>query len=151
MTRSLLALGAALTLAAATFSTTAPAKAGGLGIGKAPHLGGGLGYKPNGFKPQGLGGFKPAGGLGYKPIHLGGPAKIPGGFGKGSGASYPGKPHHHGWGGGAMAAGVMGGLALGAIAASAAPAYVDDGCYTVRRRYVDAYGDLVIRRVRICE
>ncbi len=69
-------------------------------------------------------------------------------------AGYKWGYRHHG---GAIAAGVIGGLALGAIAASAAPAYAAPvyeeavSCYTVKRRFVNAYGDLVIRRERVCE
>jgi len=56
--------------------------------------------------------------------------------------------------GGAVAAGLIGGLALGALAASAArpyyaaPAYSD--CYIERQRVRDRYGRLFIRRVRVC-
>lgn len=68
--------------------------------------------------------------------------------------------HHHG---GAVAAGVIGGLALGALAASAArpayaapvygayePVYAPE-CYTVKRRVVDGWGNVYVRRVRYCE
>ncbi|TGD95072.1 hypothetical protein [Methylobacterium nonmethylotrophicum] len=64
----------------------------------------------------------------------------------------------------AFALGAVGGLALGSvIAAGARPAYgygpvygdapVDAGpdCYTVRRRMIDAFGDVYIRRVRVCD
>ncbi len=67
----------------------------------------------------------------------------------------PKKPiggYHHG---GAAAAGFIGGMALGAIAASAAqPAapIVDDGCYTVRRKvWSDEFGGFVLRRVTVCD
>ena len=64
--------------------------------------------------------------------------------------------------GGAVAAGVIGGLALGALASSAYaapayPSYYGDGayaapsCYTVRRRFVDDWGRVIIRREEICE
>ncbi len=55
---------------------------------------------------------------------------------------------HYGWG----AAGIGAGLALGAIAASAyaQPAYAAE-CYTVRRRVVNEFGDVYIRRVRVCD
>lgn len=72
--------------------------------------------------------------------------------------------------GGAAALGVIGGLAVGSAIASSAnngyypgrpvyrappPVYVeeDDGpvCHFERRRYVDAYGDVLFRRVRVCE
>jgi hypothetical protein len=60
-----------------------------------------------------------------------------------------------GWGPGAVAAGVVGGLALGALAARpyyGAPGYYAYGpeCWVERRRYWDGYG-YVVRRVRICE
>jgi hypothetical protein len=72
----------------------------------------------------------------------------------------------------AIAAGVVGGLALGALAATAArPAYgagpylapvqpiqeyyeppmVEERCYTVRRKFVDEFGDETITRRRVCE
>ena len=60
--------------------------------------------------------------------------------------------------GGAVAAGLVGGLALGALAASAPrPAYYYDepvyggACYVTRQRFVDPYGRLVVRRTRVCE
>ena len=63
--------------------------------------------------------------------------------------------------GGAIAAGIVGGLALGALAASAhrpaygyGPAYIVDepSCYTVRRRVWNEYrGHHVVRRVRVCD
>lgn len=77
--------------------------------------------------------------------------------------------HHSG---GAVAAGVIGGLALGAIAAGAAsnayaapvapgyaypaygyarPVYYGGGCYEVRRRYVDDWGRRFTRRETVCE
>jgi hypothetical protein len=69
-------------------------------------------------------------------------------------------PAEAGWGhrgyGGAIAAGVIGGLALGAIASSrpayAEPVYTDvRDCYVVQRRFVNEFGDLVIRRERVCD
>ena len=70
--------------------------------------------------------------------------------------------------GGAIAAGVIGGLALGAIAGSAAanqggygygyPAYAapapvyGGGCYFTRQPVYDEYGEIIgRRRVRVCE
>jgi hypothetical protein len=89
----------------------------------------------------------------------------------GYGGRYWGYRHHNN--GGAVAAGLIGGLAVGALAASAAYPSVDygypygyaapagyypadgygygPGCYTVRRRYVDAWGGVVIRQVRVCD
>lgn len=69
--------------------------------------------------------------------------------------------------GGAAALGVLGGLAIGGAIASSAepyqsgqrvyraprPVYVEEApyCYMERRRYVDDYGDVIMRRVRVCE
>lgn len=71
--------------------------------------------------------------------------------------------------GGAAALGVLGGLAIGGAIASSQnayypgqriyraprPVYVEEDygpvCHMERRRYVDAYGDVLIRRVRVCE
>lgn len=94
------------------------------------------------------------------------------GYGHGYGGRYGGWRRHNN--GGAVAAGLIGGLAIGALAASAAypaygygygdpygsagyyPAYgsgygYGPACYTVRRRYVDAWGGVVIRRVQVCD
>lgn len=62
-------------------------------------------------------------------------------------AAWGWKHHHHGWGGAGIAAGVIGGLTLGAIAASAADR--SDTC-VVRQRVYNDYGDFVgYRRVRV--
>lgn len=71
--------------------------------------------------------------------------------------------------GGAAALGVLGGLAVGGAIASSnngyypgrpvyrapGPVYVEEDygpvCHFERRRTVDAYGDVYIRRVRVCE
>jgi hypothetical protein len=59
---------------------------------------------------------------------------------------------HHYNNGGAVAAGVIGGLALGATAARPAyPAYAQPSCYTTSRRFVDRWGRYVVRRERVCE
>ena len=72
---------------------------------------------------------------------------------------------HRGWGGGAIAAGIIGGLALGALAAGAssgrsyaAPAYATDPvydgpvCYRAARPTYDAWGRYVGERmVRVCD
>ena len=51
--------------------------------------------------------------------------------------------------GGAVAAGLIGGLALGAIAASAAtPVYA--ACFIEPRYFRDAFGRLYVRRIRTC-
>lgn len=60
--------------------------------------------------------------------------------------------HHHGYGwGGPAAAGVIGGLALGAMAASASqPAY--GGCWIERRPVYSERGRFLgQRRIRVCE
>jgi hypothetical protein len=79
-----------------------------------------------------------------------------------------GYPYRYGYyrgydGGGAVAAGLIGGLALGAIASAAAnpyyypspyyrPAYYEPSrtCFTERRRIVNRYGRVVVRRVQTC-
>jgi hypothetical protein len=69
--------------------------------------------------------------------------------------------------GGAVAAGVVGGLAAGAIIGSAAansgyyrgPGYYQDyayqpvygACHTERQEVVDGYGRVHVRRVRVCD
>lgn len=55
--------------------------------------------------------------------------------------------HHYGYGA-PLAAGIAGALALGAVAASAAGG---SDCYLEERERVDAYGNIVIRRVQVCE
>ncbi|WP_198411759.1 hypothetical protein [Microvirga flavescens] len=52
---------------------------------------------------------------------------------------------------GAIAAGLIGGLALGAIASANHPAYYYPyGCHYERLRVVNAYHHVVVRRVRVC-
>ena len=62
--------------------------------------------------------------------------------------------HHRGYGG-AVAAGVIGGLAVGAMIASSRPAYAEpvhtSDCYIVKRRFVNEYGDVIVRREQVCE
>ena len=71
--------------------------------------------------------------------------------------------------GGAAALGVLGGLAVGGAIASSQnsyypgrpvyrappPVYVEEDvgpvCHFERRRYVDPYGDVIFRRIRVCE
>jgi hypothetical protein len=75
--------------------------------------------------------------------------------------------------GAALAAGALGGLALGTVIGSAAtgpyypgkpvgvvspppPVYVEaydesPACFIKRRRYVDEFGDETVRRIRVCE
>jgi uncharacterized membrane protein YedE/YeeE len=62
---------------------------------------------------------------------------------------------YYGYSGGYVAAGVIGCMALGAIAASAAasahtPVHEESECYIVRRKVHTSYG-LLIRKVRVCE
>lgn len=67
--------------------------------------------------------------------------------------------------GGAVAAGIIGGLALGAIIGSQArggyyyggpyayapgPVYYAPRCYWTRQRFWDGYGGWYVRRVRVC-
>jgi hypothetical protein len=75
------------------------------------------------------------------------------------GAYYGGYPYYRRRSNaGAVAAGVVGGLALGAIAANAArPAYYypapasATSCWIERRRTYDRFGRLVISRVEVCQ
>lgn len=84
------------------------------------------------------------------------------------GATGPSASARDGWSPGAAAAvGVLGGLAVGSaiannsyypgkpVAVAPRPVYVapayEPECFFERRRYVDAYGDVIIRRVRVCE
>lgn len=68
--------------------------------------------------------------------------------------------------GGAIAAGIIGGLAVGAIIGSAAahgpyyrpygyygpaPVYYGPRCYWTRQRFWDGYGGWYSRRVRVCD
>jgi hypothetical protein len=70
--------------------------------------------------------------------------------------------------GGAIAAGVVGGLAVGAIVGSqvnrnyyGGPTYVDQpayavapgygGCHTERQEFQDRYGNIRVRRIRVCD
>jgi hypothetical protein len=65
---------------------------------------------------------------------------------------------------GAIAAGVVGGLAVGAIVGSQSnrgyggPGYYDNGyqpvygaCHTERQEFEDGYGRIRVRRVRVCD
>ena len=79
-----------------------------------------------------------------KPFPKLGPMK-PGPVGSGG---YGGYGHKH-YGGAGLAFGLMCGLAL--AAATSGSAYATDDCYVVRRRIVTEDGDLIIRRVRVCE
>ena len=75
------------------------------------------------------------------------------------------QPAFAGGNGGAIAAGVVGGLAVGAIIGSQAnrgyyggPGYYEfgyqpvyGGCHTERQQFEDAYGNIRVRRVRVCD
>lgn len=76
------------------------------------------------------------------------------------------QPAYAGGNGGAVAAGVVGGLAAGAIIGSqvnrgyynSGPGYydsgyqpADSGCRTERQQVVDQYGNYRMRRVRVCD
>ena len=76
-----------------------------------------------------------------KPFPKPGPWK-PGPVGSGGGYGYG---HKH-YGGAGLAFGLMGGLALAAAASAS-----EEDCYIVRRRFVTEDGDLIVRRVRVCE
>lgn len=134
-TKKVLASGlAAVTLGGAAIVSSAPAEAGYYG------------HRYGGYGGYYGGGYRHAGYYGYRPYY------------------------RRGYGGGAVAAGLIGGLAVGAIAASASqgygygypaygygqpvaygyPAYSSE-CYVVRRKFVNQWGDLVIRREQVCE
>lgn len=75
------------------------------------------------------------------------------------GPAYGYRPYRRNYGG-AIAAGAIGGLALGALAASAArPAYAapvtvyEDVpvCRTIVDRRVNGWGEVVVRRTRVCD
>ena len=56
--------------------------------------------------------------------------------------------YHHGWGGAGLAAGLIGGLAVGAIAASANPYYGSYGC-VANQPFYDSWGYVHYRRVAV--
>jgi hypothetical protein len=152
------------------------------GIGGFPraigHPAGGLGFRPAAiarpgiaYRPGGVG--RPGFGYGYRPGVIGRP-----GFGRYGGAYRPFYGGYHGRGfrypyygryyrrphyGGALAAGLIGGLALGSIASYGYgygyPAYGYDypyygasqDCYLVRRRYVAPRGRVLVRRLWVCD
>lgn len=113
-------------------------------------------YFGTGFGTGYYGGY-PYGGYygGYRPAYYGG---YYGGYRR---AYYGGYPYYRYRrnNGGAIAAGVIGGLALGALAATAAQPYyaspyyarpVYAQCWLERRRAVNRWGNVVVRRVRVC-
>jgi hypothetical protein len=70
--------------------------------------------------------------------------------GSASAGPYYWKRGCRGCGWGYAGAGIAAGLALGAIAASAYPAYAAQ-CYYTRREVVDEFGNVYLRRVRVCD
>jgi hypothetical protein len=123
------------------------------------YRGWGGGYPAYGYgHPWGYGrpwgyGYRPAYGYGYAPAYRYGYYGRPY-YGYGYGYPYYRRRHNYG---GAVAAGLVGGLALGALAAQAArPAYVYPvrtryrDCSIERRRVVTRGGRVVVRRVRTC-
>jgi len=127
-------------------------------------------YRPvgAGFYPRGVGyrtasyGYRAPGyGWGRSAYYgYGGYSRA--GYYPGYGYGYPYRGYGYGYpyyrrydNSGAIAAGLIGGLALGAIAANAArpvyyqrPAYSD--CWYERRRIVNRYGTARVRQVRVC-
>jgi hypothetical protein len=118
----------------------------------------GDGYAPHGLRqryyaPRYYGGgrsvyYGPRRSYGYGPRRY---------YGYGYPYGYYRRPNY----GGAIAAGVIGGLALGAIASAAANPYYGSGyyrpayyapprCVFERRRVVNPYGRVVVRRIRTC-
>jgi hypothetical protein len=74
------------------------------------------------------------------------------GYGYRGGYGY--RPYYRrGYGGGAVAAGVATGLALGVLGAAAtAPAYgYAPACYWTRQGGYDAWGNYVVHRVQVCD
>ena len=55
--------------------------------------------------------------------------------------------HHHGYGA-PLAAGIVGALALGAVAAAAASS--QPSCYIEERERMDRFGNVYVRPVRVC-
>lgn len=96
--------------------------------------------------------------LGGAAIASATPAAAQWGWGPRYGYGYGYRPYY---GGGAVAAGLVGGLALGALAtrpygypyygAYAPAGYYGGGeCFIERRRTIDPWGRVIIRRVRTC-
>ncbi len=59
--------------------------------------------------------------------------------------------HHHGYGygyGAPLAAGIVGALALGTVAAAAAG---EPSCYFEERERMDRFGNVYVRQVRVCD
>ena len=107
------------------------------------HYRSGWGYRPYGYAPRAYYGPRFYGG--YRSAYYG-----PRGY-----HGYPYRYHRRS-NGGAVVAGLIGGLALGAIVSAAAnpyyaPAYyAPPRCFFERRRIVNPYGRVVVQRVRTC-
>ena len=162
------ALGA-LALGGACLAWSEPASAGAStgtwrnGMVAGPVGVGYYGYR-GGFRPGHYGGYH--GGL--RPAYYGGYRGY-GGFRtayNGGYNPYPRPYYRRRDNGAAVAAGLIGGLALGALATApyrysypatygggyyGASYYDQPTCYSVRRRYIDAWGRMVVRRTDICE
>ncbi len=121
----------------------------------APRYGGRAYGPPPGAYYRYRGGYGYRGGYSYRPAY----------YGRRYYGGYPYYGYRRGYGyynGGAVAAGVVGGLALGAIAGAASnpyyygpgyyrPAYYAPGhCVVERRRVVNRYGRVVFQRVQTC-
>jgi hypothetical protein len=114
------------------------------------------GYRPvrHGYRRAGF--YGPRYGHGYRPVGYYGRRYRHGYYGPRYRYGYYGYPYYRrSNNGGAAVAGLIGGLALGAIAANAArpvyyqrPAY--SNCWFERRRTVNRYGTVKIRRIRVC-
>jgi hypothetical protein len=102
-----------------------------------PHYRGGWGYRPYAYAPQAYYGPRYYGG--YRSVYYGYPYR-----------------YYRRSNGGALAAGLIGGLALGAIASAAAnpyyaPAYyAPPRCFFEHRRIVTPYGRVIVRRIQTC-
>ena len=108
-----------------------------------PHYRGGWGYRPYAYAPRAYYGPRYYGG--YRSVYYG-PRRYYG---------YPYRYYRRS-NGGALAAGLIGGLALGAIASAAAnpyyaPAYyAPPRCFFEHRRIVTPYGRVIVRRIQTC-
>jgi hypothetical protein len=140
----LLAAVAAASLAGGTLATATPSQAQ-VYFGAGPHWGG----SPY-WRGHWGGGHWGGGHWGYGRWHR------PVGFYHRHHYGYPYGYYRRRSSGGAIAAGLIGGFALGALAASAArpayyyPATFGTTCWIERRRAFDPWGRLVIQRVQVC-
>ena len=134
-------MAAGLALAGSMIVQPAPAEAQ---PNSRPHFRAGWGYRPYAFAPRPSYGPRFYGG--YRSVYYG-PRRYYG---------YPYRSYRRS-NGGAVVAGLIGGLALGPIASAAAnpyyyaPAYyAPPRCFFERRRIVTPYGRVVVRRVQTC-